>query len=232
MASFWEPEGVRRRDMAPSGGRHLFISAPSPGRCPPGRGAHPPGRAVPGAWRSRRRPSRRGAAEASGHRLGLIQRLGLGTEKLERARYDGVTLNCGPHRPLPRSRGQRGTLRVADRLLRPCRGPAGRPIRSAPGRPCASARRPSGGGARDRRVAGPARAPRAAVPGAPRNRGPGAHCRVGEAAVEALVVKLVGGDAGVDRGYGRHPRDAAAPSSRFRASSGCRLFCRCRCGAR
>ena len=33
-----------------------------------------------------------GAAEASGHRLGLIQRLGLGTEKLERARYDGVTL--------------------------------------------------------------------------------------------------------------------------------------------
>ena len=33
-----------------------------------------------------------GAAETSGHRLGLIQRLGLGTEKLERARYDGATL--------------------------------------------------------------------------------------------------------------------------------------------
>ena len=32
------------------------------------------------------------AAEQSGHRLGLKQRLGLGTEKLERARYDGVTL--------------------------------------------------------------------------------------------------------------------------------------------
>jgi nitric oxide reductase NorD protein len=33
-----------------------------------------------------------GAAEVSGHRLNLKQRLGLGTEKLERARYDGVTL--------------------------------------------------------------------------------------------------------------------------------------------
>lgn len=32
------------------------------------------------------------SAETSGHRLGLKQRLGLGTEKLERARYDGVTL--------------------------------------------------------------------------------------------------------------------------------------------
>ena len=32
------------------------------------------------------------AAESSGHRLGLKQRLGLGTEKLDRARYDGATL--------------------------------------------------------------------------------------------------------------------------------------------
>ena len=38
-----------------------------------------------------------GAAEASGHRLGLIQRLGLGTEKLEGARYDGVTLQLPDH---------------------------------------------------------------------------------------------------------------------------------------
>ena len=33
-----------------------------------------------------------GTVEASGHRLNLKQRLGLGIEKLERARYDGVTL--------------------------------------------------------------------------------------------------------------------------------------------
>src|SRR5688572_12047193 len=33
-----------------------------------------------------------GAAEASGHRLGFIQRLGLGSEKLQRARCDGITL--------------------------------------------------------------------------------------------------------------------------------------------
>jgi nitric oxide reductase NorD protein len=32
------------------------------------------------------------AAESSGHRLGFMQRLGLGTEKLECARYDGITL--------------------------------------------------------------------------------------------------------------------------------------------
>lgn len=33
-----------------------------------------------------------GAAETSGHRLGLRQMIGLGTEKLERAKYDGATL--------------------------------------------------------------------------------------------------------------------------------------------
>lgn len=50
------------------------------------------------------------SAEASGHRLGLKQRLGLGTEKLERARYDGVTLQLPDRIDVFPSRGDNAAL--------------------------------------------------------------------------------------------------------------------------
>ena len=116
-----------------------------------------------------------GAAETSGHRLGLIQRLGLGTEKLERARYDGSTLQLPDRIDLFPERADNAALfEWLAAFFAHAEAPPGLPIRSAAGRPCATARRRPGDRARDRRVAGPARASRAALPGAPRRPDPGA----------------------------------------------------------
>ena len=165
-----------------------------------------------------------GAAEASGHRLGLIQRLGLGTEKLERARYDGVTLQLPVRIDLFPDRADNAALyewlaaffvhaealpvSPSDPLqadlarLRAAHQAVERAITEWPGlralheRLCRALR--------DIR-------PRRALSGQ-------------EAAVEALVVKLVGGDAGVDPELLVVITNAAAPLDRFRANSGYRPF--------
>ena len=170
-----------------------------------------------------------GAAEASGHRLGLIQRLGLGTEKLERARYDGVTLQLPDHIDLFPDRADNAALYewLAAFFVHAEGRRSLHPIRSRPTlRVCApqpwSARSPWPGlRALHERLCRALREirPRRALSGQ-------------EAAVEALVVKLVGGDAEVDPellGRSRTPRPRSTASGQTRATG---RFCRCRCGAR
>ena len=92
MASFWEPEefvgGIWHRlvGSASSYPRHPQAAV----RLDEMRTRL--GRAVPGVRRPRCRPPRRGCGRDIRTPPGSIQRLGLGTEKLERARYDGATL--------------------------------------------------------------------------------------------------------------------------------------------
>src|SRR5690606_20234505 len=50
------------------------------------------------------------AATASGHRLGLRQRLGLGVEKIDRATLDGATLQLPPELALFPSRADNEAL--------------------------------------------------------------------------------------------------------------------------
>ena len=165
-----------------------------------------------------------GAAEVSEHRLGLIQRLGLGTEKVERARYDGTTLQLpdridvfpdradnaalfewlaaffvhgDAHQSLPYDPLQADLLR-----LRAASWTTQRAITQWPGlrtlheRLC-----------------------RALLVARPRRRLSGQ-----EAAVEALVIKLIGGDASPDPEMLAAVMDATASLDRFRAKVGYHPF--------
>ena len=159
------------------------------------------GRAVPGAWRSRRCPSRRGCGRDLRASSGPIQRLGLGDGEAGarplRRRHPPIP---GPHRPLPRSRGQRGALRVAGRLFRPCRGrpsPPSDPLQADLARLRAAHR------AAERAVAewpGLRALHETALPGAPRHQSPGAPFRPG------------GGGGGAGRKAGRWRRRRRTPS--------------------
>ncbi|UEM02426.1 VWA domain-containing protein [Skermanella rosea] len=165
-----------------------------------------------------------GAAETSGHRLGLVQRLGLGIEKLESARYDGITLqlpdridvfpdrtdnaalyewlgaffvhaDAPPVLPADPLQADLAHLRAAALTTR--RAVAEWPgLRSLHGRLCRALRHAR-----------------------PRRRLSGQ-----EAAVEALVMTLIGGDADADPDMLATVADATAPLDRFRATAGYRPF--------
>lgn len=164
------------------------------------------------------------AAEASGHRLGLKQRLGLGTEKLERARYDGVTLqlpdridlfpdrafnaalyewlaaffaHSPPPRPVPADPLQADLARLREARLATDRALAEWPgLRTLHNRLCAALRRVR-----------------------PRRRLSGQ-----EAAVEALVTRLLGGEAEADRELLAAVTEALVPPGHLRAKPGYRTF--------
>ncbi|WP_448204957.1 VWA domain-containing protein [Azospirillum sp. sgz302134] len=164
------------------------------------------------------------AAEASSHRLGLKQRLGLGTEKLDRARYDGVTLqlpdridvfpapedNAGLYEWLAAFFAHAEPLRdaPADPLqadlarLRAAHRATGRALDAWPGlRPL------------HHRLCEALRAVR------PKRRLPAR-----EAAVEALVGALIGSGDAPDPALMAAVADPAASLDRFRAEPGYRPF--------
>ena len=165
-----------------------------------------------------------GAAEASGHRLGLIQRLGLGTEKLERARYDGVTLQLPDRIDLFPDRADNAALYewLAAFFVHAEAPPV------SPSDPLQAdlARLRAAHKAVERATAEwpGLRALHERLCRALRDIDPGAQLSGQEAAVEALVVKLVGGDTEVDPELLTVITDAAAPLDRFRANSGYRPF--------
>jgi nitric oxide reductase NorD protein len=165
-----------------------------------------------------------GAAEASGHRLNLKQRLGLGTEKLEQARYDGATLqlpdridvfpshadnaalyewlaaffaHAGPPPVLPVDPLQSDLVRLRTARQTTERAIAGWPgLRGLHERLCRRLREAR---------------PRRSLSGQ-------------EAAIEALVGVLTGADCAADPDLLAAVTDAAAPLDRFRANAGYRPF--------
>jgi nitric oxide reductase NorD protein len=165
-----------------------------------------------------------GSAEASTHRLGLVQRLGLGTEKIERARYDGMTVQLPGCIDIFPERADNAALYewLAAFFVHAAAPPAlpSDPLRADLARLRAAAQ------ATERAIAEwpglralHERLCRALLQARPRRSLSGQ-----EAAVEALVVKLIGGDADADPGMLAVITDAAAPLDRFRAKPGYRPF--------
>ena len=212
--------------MAPAGGRRLVISAPPRGRCPPGRGAHPAGRDVPGAWRPGARPARRRCGR------GLRPSAGPHPE----ARPGHGEAGARPLSTAPPSNCRTASTCFPDRAdnaalyewlaaffatPRPRRSVP--PIRCRPTSPvCArAARRRS---ARLPVACRPARAPRAARAGAPRGHDPGARLparrrRWRRWSSSCSVATPESGPRAAGRDHGR-----TAPLDRFRASRGYRPF--------
>ena len=165
-----------------------------------------------------------GSTEASTHRLGFMQRLGLGTEKLERARYDGITLQLPDRIDVFPDRADNAALYEwlaaffvhadAASILPPD------PLQADLARLRAAVQ---SHGARDHRVAWTACASRAAMPCPARGQ------------TQALPVRSGGDGGGVDRKNDRRRRhadpdllavitDTAGPLGRFRAKSEYRAF--------
>lgn len=165
-----------------------------------------------------------GAAETSGHRLGLIQKLGLGTEKLERARYDGSTLQLPDRMDIFPERANNAALFEwlaaffvhgdAHRVL------PGDPLQADLARLRAACR------ATERAIAAwpglrtlHKRLCQALLQARPRRRLSGQ-----EAAVEALVVKFIGGDVSPDPEMLAAVMDTSSSLDRFRAKAGYHPF--------
>ncbi|PWC31267.1 VWA domain-containing protein [Azospirillum sp. TSO35-2] len=166
------------------------------------------------------------AAEASEHRLGLKQRLGLGTETLESARYDGVVLQL-PDRidlfPDPLLNAALYEWLAAFFAASPVAEPA--PVPPDPFQ-ADLARLRAARLATDRALA--------AWPGlrplhrrlcdALRLVRPKRRLTGQEAAVETLIGALLGADAVADPALWTAVGDAAAPLDRFHAAQGYRTF--------
>ena len=165
-----------------------------------------------------------GAAEVSEHRLGLIQRLGLGTEKVERARYDGATLQLPDRIDVFPDRADNAALFewLAAFFAH---------AEAAPDVP------PDALQADLARLRAARRTTELAIAQWPGLRAlhqrlcrallmarPSRSLSGQEAAVEALVIKLIGGDASPDPEMLAAVMDATASLDRFRAKVGYHPF--------
>ena len=167
----------------------------------------------------------RGAAERFQPPAGPLQRLGLGTEKLDAPATTAPRCNCRPASTASRARGQRGALRVAGRLVRPRRAHAVvRPTRCRPTSRACARRAPR------RRVA---LTPIGRACGAlherlcralPRTSGPGAAAPARRRRSRRLVVALLGGRRRSGPGLLPAIADPAVPLDRFRAGRGYQPF--------
>ncbi|UEM03407.1 VWA domain-containing protein [Skermanella rosea] len=165
-----------------------------------------------------------GAAEVSEHRLGLIQRLGLGTEKVERARYDGATLQLPDRIDVFPDRADNAALFewLAAFFAHAEAAPVVPPdalqadlarLRAARRTTELTIAQWPGLRALHQRLC------RALLMARPSRSLSGQ-----EAAVEALVIKLIGGDAGPDPEMLAAVMDATASLDRFRAKVGYHPF--------
>jgi nitric oxide reductase NorD protein len=165
-----------------------------------------------------------GSTEASTHRLGFMQRLGLGTEKLERARYDGITLQLPDRIDVFPDRADNAALYewLAAFFVHA---------------DAASILPPDPLQADLARLRAAVQATEHAItewPGLRALHERLCHVLLGvrprrslsgqEAMVEALIVKMIGGDATADPDLLAVITDTAGPLGRFRAKSGYRAF--------
>ncbi|TWA70010.1 nitric oxide reductase NorD protein [Azospirillum brasilense] len=164
------------------------------------------------------------SAETSKHRLGLKQRLGLGTEKLERARYDGVTLQLPDRVDVFPSREDNAALYEWLAAFFVQAGPS--PAMPEDPLQADLARLRSAHRATQRALAEwPGLRPlHARLCQSMRAARPGRRLPGQEAAVEALIGTLMGSGALSDPALLSAVTDATVPLDRFRATSGYRPF--------